>query len=131
MFNMKLILVIIFLLLLSCKTPTNIVGSDEDEEIKSISLIIDSTYLNGSTMVAKGMATNNGYKKITSPWYIEGQFYTDASHKIKLGGTYTEIGVPLESGQSVLWKLSFSSSEINLREYPNFTVDDVRGIYKE
>jgi hypothetical protein len=40
------------------------------------------------------------------------------------------IGVPLSSGQSTFWTIYYSSSSVDVRSYPSFGVNDLRGIYK-
>jgi len=127
-----LCILIVLLISTSCDSPTNsVVGSKQDVEIKNVSFVIDTTYLENSLMYAKGKTTNLGTKSITSPWYVEAQFYTDSTYKIKLGGTYTKIGVPLEPYQSTFWAISFSTTTVDLNKYPNFRVSDLRAIYKK
>lgn len=81
------------------------------------------------TLIASGTAVNRGTSKVTSPWTIEGQFYTDSKMNTKLGGATTQIGVPLDPGQSVLWTLTYSSSTQDVKPYTDFRVGDLRGIY--
>lgn len=133
MFLKKVLIGLILILLLTfCDSPTNsIVGTKEDIKIDNVSFVIDTTYLKSSIFYAKGRVTNYGNSLIESPWYVEAQFYTDATYKLKLGGNYTEIGVPLEPYQSTFWLLTFSASTTDLNQYPNFRVGDLRAIYKK
>lgn len=121
------------LVLVSCEQPgETIVGSTSDTVIPNVVFQIDTTYVTTSpAMVAKGKATNTGTTTISSPWYIEAQYYTDATYKTKLGGNYTQIGVPISNGQQVLWTISFTTSTVDVRQYPNFRVGDIRAIYKK
>ena len=115
-----------------CDTESDsIVGSVEDVEINNVSFIVDSTYEEASKLYATGRATNLGTENIESPWYVEAQFYTNSSYAYKLGGNYTEIGVPLEPYQSTFWTITFSSSTIDVNQYPDFRVSDLRAIYKD
>jgi hypothetical protein len=127
------LLILISLFIISCETSTeSTVGTTQDTAIPSLSFTVDTTYLNGSAgkLIAKGIVKNNGNTSVSSPWYIEGQFYTNATLSTKLGGNYTQIGVPLSRGQPTFWTIDFSSSNMNVRDYPNFAISDLRGIYK-
>jgi hypothetical protein len=121
----------ILLLVSSCqKTPNSVVGSDTDIEIIGLTFTVTRTYINYSTMYAEGIARYSGSTKISSPWFIEGQFYTDSTYTIKLGGSNEQISVPLEPNQGTLWKLSFYPSQGTAQSYPDFRVGDLRGVYK-
>lgn len=122
----------VFSFLFCSLSNDNIVGSDKDTEIENLSFLVDSTYSDttGIKLVAKGRVTNDGNHTITSPWYVEAQFYTDSSFTTKLGGNYDRINVPLSKGQSTFWKIDFSTSTVNVLDYPNFAIHDIRGIYK-
>jgi len=125
--------ILILILFSSCESGGDtVVGSAEDTQITNLSFHVDTTYLEASQsrLVAKGTVTNNGSTQVSSPWYVEGQFYTDAAYKVKLGGSSTEIGVPLSRGQSTFWTIYFSSSNVNVNNYPNSRISDLRGIYK-
>jgi hypothetical protein len=126
------IIVIISLLITSCDESETTVGSDQDTVIPNLSFTVDTTYLDAanSRLFAKGSVKNNGSSKVTSPWYVECQFYTSAAKTTKLGGNSTQIGVPLSNGQSTFWTINYSSSNVNVNDYPNFAVGDLRGIYK-
>ncbi|MCP5063779.1 MAG: hypothetical protein GY936_15130 [Ignavibacteriae bacterium] len=113
-----------------CDSSDNIVGSNEDVEINNVSFNVDTTYLESNVLYAKGTVTNLGTTKINSPWYVEGQFYTDQTYNIKLGGNNSRISVPLEPYQSTFWVLSYSTTKVDVNQYPNFRISDLRGIYK-
>ena len=116
----------------ACDESVTTVGSDQDTVIPNLSFTVDTTYLDAanSRLVANRSVKNNGSSKVTSPWYVECQFYTNSSKTTKLGGNYTQIGVPLSNGQSTFWTITYSSSNVNVNDYPNFAVGDLRGIYK-
>lgn len=118
---------------ISCQKTDTTVGSSNDTTINNLTFTIDTTYVDGanSQLVAKGKVKNNSGATATSPWYVEAQFYTDNTFKTKLGGNYTQIGVPLSSGQQTFWSINFSSANVNVVQYPNFAVGDLRGIYKK
>jgi hypothetical protein len=115
----------------SCEETDPVVGSTGVTQISSLSFTVDTTYLDSSTprLVAKGSVTNNGSSTVTSPWYIEAQFYTTKTSNTKLGGNNTRIGVPLSRGQSTVWTINFSSGNVDVRDYPDFGVKDIRGFY--
>ncbi len=129
-----LFLFIFSTVIISCDQTTTepVVGSTQDTQISNLSFKIDTTYLEASAsrLVAKGSVTNNGNAEVNSPWYVEGQFYTDATYKTKLGGNSTQIGVPLSRGQSSFWTIYYTSSNVNVNNYPDCRIGDLRGIYK-
>jgi hypothetical protein len=106
------------------------VGSPSDTEISRVAFVVDTTYIGGSLLYAKGRVQNTGPNTISPTWYVEAQFYTDATYTTKLGGNYTSISVPLGPGQSTFWTISFSSSNVDVRKFPDFRVRDLRAIYK-
>lgn len=126
------LIVLISFIIISCDESETVVGTETDTVIPNLSFTVDTTYLDAanSRLVAKGSVKNNGSSKVTSPWYVECQFYTNSSKTTKLGGNSTQIGVPLSNGQSTLWTINYSSSNVNVNDYPNFAVGDLRGIYK-
>jgi hypothetical protein len=116
----------------SCDTADPIVDNPNDTVIPNLAFTVDTTYLDSSAgrLVASGTVKNNGSAKVTTPWYVEAQFYTSKTSSTKLGGNSTQIGVPLSSGQSTFWTIYYSSSNVDVKQYPNFGVRDLRGIYK-
>jgi len=123
---------VLSLILISCYESEPVVGSTGDTAIPNLSFTVDTTYLDASNnrLVAKGTVKNNGNSQVTSPWYVECQFYTNSSKTTKLGGNYTQIGVPLAKSESTFWTINYSSSNVNVNDYPNFAVSNFRGIYK-
>ncbi len=101
-------------------------------DINNVSFTVDTTYMIASPgmLVARGLATNDGSSTISSPWYVECQFYTDSTLLVKLGGNSCPIGVPLSPGQSVIWKIDFSSSNVDVRRFPAFMVSDFKATYE-
>jgi hypothetical protein len=126
------VIILISVFVLSCEETDPVVGSNQDTTIPNLSFIVDTTYLDisASKLIAKGTVKNNGNSSVTSPWYVEAQFYTDVTLRTKLGGNYTQIGVPLSKGQSTFWTINYTSSNVDVRNYPNFKVSNLRGIYK-
>jgi len=124
--------IFISITIISCEESDPVVGSTQDTSIPNLSFVVDTTYLDAanSRLVAKGSVKNSGNSQVTSPWYVECQFYTNSSRTTKLGGNYTQIGVPLSKGQSAFWTINYSSSNVDVNNYPNFAVGDLRGIYK-
>ena len=115
----------------SCETDP-IVGSDQGiTVINNVSFTITEREVSSNSLKASGTVKNTGSIKITSPWYIEGQFYADSTLTLKLGGNNTRISVPLETGVETIWTLEFSSSNISEGNYPNFRVSNMRAFYNE
>lgn len=118
---------------ISCESPgDDTVGSTKDTPINGLSFTIDTVYLeNTPKLVAKGRVKNLSTTKVLVPWYVEGQFYSDSTYTLKLGGSYSQIGVPLETGQETLWTINFASNNVDVRSYPKAKIADIRGIYKK
>lgn len=128
---MRIILTSLLLLTAACDLPTeSTVGSPDDTPIIGLTFSVDSTYLSGSMMVARGQVWNNGSSSTIPTWYIEAVFYTDSTYKTKLGGNSTTMNFGLSPGQSSFWSISFSTSAVDVRQFPKFKVKDVRGVYK-
>lgn len=106
------------------------VGSSKDTEIANMSFTVDTTYISSSYLYARGKVSNNGTNKALPPWYVEAQFYADSTYVTKLGGNNTLISVPLDPGQQTFWTISFTSSQVDVRQFPKFRVKDIRAIYK-
>jgi len=128
-------LLAVFLLLIflgsSCENNT-VVGSDEGiTVINNVSFTITELETSSSSLKASGTVKNTGSLKITSPWYIEGQFYADSTLSLKLGGDNTQIGVPLETGVATIWTFEFSNPDISEGNYPNFRISNLRAFYNE
>ena len=128
-----ILLSLAMLLFVSCgceSVAESNVGSPSDTEITRMAFFVDTTYVNGSSLYARGRVQNNGSNGVNPPWYVEAQFYTDATYATKLGGNNTSISVPLGPGQVTFWTINFTSSNVDVRKYPGFTVKDLRAIYK-
>jgi len=110
-----------------CTNP--VVGSKKATVYKNVTFHVDTIYLSSSSLVAKGTVSNIGKDTIPSPWTIEGQFYTDTTRLIKLGGDNTEIKVPLEPNRTTFWQIMYSSSVVDLKKYPHAIIDDLRALY--
>jgi hypothetical protein len=116
----------------SCKPVTNPeVGSSQDTPIPNAVVTIDTTYIEYTSLCAKGKVKNNGTSSIYPPWYVECQFYSDSTFSLKLGGANTVMQLNLDPGQAILWKINLYSSDFDVRTYPNFRVKDQRAIYKK
>jgi hypothetical protein len=77
-----------------------VVGSNKDVEISGLTFTIDRSYISGLTMYANGTVRNESSAEVTSPWFVEGQFY------------------------------SFYLNQGNTQTYPEFKIGNLRGIYK-
>ena len=121
----KFLVIISILLLISCN---NTIGSDDVNELTNLEFTIDDEKeVTSTALIVKGSVINTGTTKVSSPWYIEGMFYSDTNFTTILGGASQTINVPLESGVIYNWTLSFSSSDILESEYPNFGFRNLRG----
>ncbi len=117
----------------SCdEDPGNtIVGSGNDTQINGVTFTVDTTYLDATgsgQLVARGMVKTT--VNIVAPWYVEAQFYADSTMAVKLGGNDEELSFPLSSGQSTYWTIYFYTSTVDVRQFPNFRVGNLRAIYK-
>jgi len=97
--------------------------------INNVNFIITELEVTSSSLKASGTVKNTGTNTITSPWYIEAQFYADSTYSLKLGGNRTQIGVPLETGVQTIWSITFSDPDIAEGDYPNFRVSNFRAYY--
>ena len=121
----KILVIISILLLISCN---NTIGSDDVNELTNLEFTIDDEKeVTSTALIVKGSVINTGTIKVSSPWHIEGMFYSDTNFTTILGGASQTINVPLESGVIYNWTLSFSSSDILESEYPNFGFKNLRG----
>lgn len=136
--NLKYVAVIssaiIFLLITgsSCndESGSTVVGTTQgNTDIYYVSFTVTELEVTSSSLKASGTAKNTGNKTITSPWYIESQFYADSTFSLKLGGNRTQIGVPLETGLQTVWSITFSDPNIAEGNYPNFRVSNFRAYY--
>ena len=123
---MKKILVIISILLLS--SCNNTIGSDDVNELTNLEFTIDDEKeVTSTALIVKGSVINTGTTKVSSPWYIEGMFYSDTNFTTILGGASQTINVPLESGVNYNWTLTFSSNDFLEDAYPTFGFRNLRG----
>ena len=100
------------------------------EVINWLSFFPDTCYYAGGSLYAEGSVQNQGTETIAATWYVEAQFYSDSSYELKLGGNVDEILVPLEPGQSTIWRVEFNSNSVEESRYPNCAANDFRGVYK-
>ena len=110
---------------------STVVGSASDTQIDGVTFTVDTTYVDASgsgQLVARGMVKTT--VNIVAPWYIEGQFYTDSTMMVKLGGNDTQISFPLSPGQSTFWTIYFYTSSVDVRQFPDFRIGNLRAIYK-
>ncbi len=130
-FLIMLIIVALTFLGSSCENGNStVVGSTQgNTDINNVSFTITELEVSSSSLKASGTVKNTGSSTITSPWYVEVQFYADSTLSLKLGGNRTQIGVPLESGVQTIWTITFSDPNIAEGDYPNFRVSNFRAYY--
>ena len=125
----KILTITSILLLISCN---NTIGSDDVNELTNLEFTIDNEKeVTSTALIVKGSVINTGTTKVSSPWYIEGMFYSDTNFTTILGGASQTINVPLESGVNYNWTLSFSSSDILESEHEFFGFRNLRGYIKQ
>ena len=123
----NILLIISIILLIGCDSSKP-VGSDNVNELTNLEFIIDDeTEVTSTALIVKGSVQNTGEINVSSPWYIEGMFYSDTNFTTILGGANQTINVPLESGVNYNWSLSFSSNDIIESEYQYFGFRNLRG----
>ena len=120
--------------LLSCEVTMHDgpVGPPQGTGIADASFVVDTTYMLASPamLVAKGTVKNTGTGNFSSPWYVECYFYADSAMSAILGNNSEQIGVPLSPGQSTYWMITLTSTNLDVRHFPNFKVGDFRAVYK-
>ncbi len=107
------------LVLASCEGET-VTGSVDAKVLSGAQFTITERTLSGSQMIAKGTVKNNGKSTWSPVWVLEGQFYTDSTFTVKLGGATRRYTFSLEKGSSTIWELKLTSTLFNLSEYPNY-----------
>tara|TARA_B100000131_G_C18083493_1_gene599148 strand:+ start:1006 stop:1389 length:384 start_codon:yes stop_codon:yes gene_type:complete len=121
----KILVMLLFFLLISCD---NTIGSDDVNELTNLEFSIDDEReVTSTALIVKGSVINTGTIKVSSPWYIEGMFYSDTNFTTILGGANQRINIPLEPGVNYNWVLTFSSNDIIEASYPNFGFRNLRG----
>ena len=133
--NLIIIVSFVFFFLLtgsSCDEEggSTIVGNTQgNTNINNVTFYVTQLEATSSSLKATGTVKNTGTKTITSPWYVETQFYADSTYSLKLGGNRTRIDVPLEAGVQTVWSITFSDPDIAEGNYPNFRVSNSRAYY--
>ena len=108
----KNLVIISIILLCSCN---NTIGSDDVNELTDLEFTIDDEReVTSTALMVKGSVINTGTIKVSSPWHIEGMFYSDTNFTTILGGASQTINVPLESGVNYNWTLSSLAQVISM-----------------
>lgn len=110
---------------------STVVGSATDTQINGVSFTVDTTDVDAGgswQLVARGMVKTT--VNISAPWYIECQFYADSTMTVKLGGNDTQLSFPLSPGQSTYWTIYFYTSSVDVRQFTDFRIGNLRAIYK-
>ena len=133
--TMKLIIMIPFMLLTStlmrdCLEDQPVTGADNVQVISYVEFQITEKTATTYQLTVRGTIKNTGTKKISPPWYIEGDFYKDESYAFKLGGESEQINFALYSGETTAWELVFSSSSYDEGQFPHFGIKNLRAYYK-
>lgn len=80
-------------------------------------------------LIARGTVRNTSSIPIAVPWFVSADFYADNTYLIRLGGNSTQILTPLEQNQTTFWTITFSSTNVDVRDYPTFYVTNLRAFY--
>lgn len=97
--------------------------------ITDVAFAVTSQDTAGGLLIARGTVRNTGSIPIALPWYVSADFYADNTYLIRLGGGFTEILTPLEQNQTTFWTITFSSPNVDVRDYPTFYVTNLRAFY--
>ena len=121
---------VIILILYSCGTNDNLIGSSQDE-INDVEITVTEKSFSTSELKAVGTILNKGVATITPPWYVEGKFYADNTQTTVIGGDNHKQTISLEAGESINWELLITSEELtitnaNVSDYPFFDVSSIR-----
>ena len=101
----KLVLLVILCIQFGCDDT---IGSDDVMELTNLEFTIFEREVTNTAMIVQGTVINTGTIKVSSPWYIEGMFYSDTTFTIILGGDDEKKNVPLEPGVGINWTLSYN-----------------------
>jgi len=94
--------------------------------INDVEWTFDEYTVSNTSLTATGMITNTGNSTIPAPWWVEAEFFSDSTFTLILGGNQQSFNVTLQSGVSIQWTLSWSSSNIIESNYPNFAIGNFR-----
>ena len=106
-----------------------IIGPDPGKDPIRVTFTITSKTVTSTKLSVSGKVKNIGSGIISPYWYIEGQFYSDNTFSLLLGGDVTTINLPLNPGVETLWNLELSDPDIAEGNYPNFAVKDLVAYY--
>lgn len=131
--NNKSLLIILIIAALtflgsSCEEDP-IIGPDPGKDPISVSFTVTSQQVTSTKLSVSGKVKNTGSSTITAHWFVEGQFYSDNTYTLLLGGDVTTINLPLNPGVETLWNLELSDPDIAEGNYPNFAVKDLVAYY--
>ena len=127
-FVTMLVIAVLTFLGSSCEEDP-IIGPDPGKEPIRVSFTITSQQVTSTKLSVSGKVKNTGSSTITAHWYIEGQFYSDNTFTLLLGGDVTTINLPLNPGVETLWNLELSDPDIAEGNYPNFAIKDLVAYY--
>ena len=99
--------------------------------ISNVEFAISQQDTSEGELVATGTVRNKGTVPITVPWFVGADFYGDSTKTIRLGGSFTEILTPLESNQSTFWTIRFSSPNVDVYDFPEFYVSNIKAYYPD
>ena len=114
-----------FLVFLGCDSARP-VGSEDVMVLHGAEFQIDTLYTSNTRFYVEGKVTNDGGSPFYPYWYIEADFYENATSNLKFGGSSTTMSFKLEPDEQTFFDLDFSSNNIIESEYPNFDVRNLR-----
>ena len=86
-------LLLIALLIVGCEET--VIGSNNVHELTNLDFTIDGKSVSNTALKVWGNVTNIGANKVSSPWYIEGMFYSDSTYTYVFGGDNVWMGLSI------------------------------------
>ena len=102
-------------------------GGYTADKLFNLEFAIIEREVTNSALIIQGNVKYLGTSMVGSPWYIEGDFYSDNSYTNIIGSDSELIEILLASGITSNWTLSFSSNDIIESEYPDFGFKNLAG----
>jgi hypothetical protein len=116
--------------LFACTAET-VTGSPDAVVLTGSQFTITERTGSGTQILARGTVKNNGNGTWFPVWIVEGEFYSDSTFTLKLGGANKRFTFSLEKGTATNWELRFASSEFTLSDYPKFAVKNLRVVQEQ
>lgn len=113
-----------------CESEPSVTGADDVFVLPGAQITLSSYAIVDNGLQANGTVKNAGTTRYAPYWYVEGDFYSDSTFTLKLGGAVKSFSFPLEPGVATPLVLRFSSQTIDVNQFPHFRVGNLRA-YRE